>query len=125
MSAVKDEQGRVRLDKWLWAARFYKTRGVATEEIGRGRVAVNGVRRPRPRAKSRPGDLIDPAPGRWIQRRVPGAGPLSHVRGPAPVAQALYQETADSIAAREEAAQQRRLGAEPALKHRAGPTDQA
>ena len=112
MSADKDEQGRVRLDKWLWAARFYKTRAIASEEIGRGRVAVNGAAAKASR-EVRPGDLIDLRQG-VIQRRVQVLA-LSHVRGPAPVAQALYQETADSIAAREKAAEQRRLAAEPAL----------
>jgi ribosome-associated heat shock protein Hsp15 len=112
MSGDKNEEQRVRLDKWLWAARFYKTRALASEEIGRGRVTVNGG----PAKASRelkPGDLVDLRQG-VLQRQVTVLG-LSHIRGPAPVAQALYQETAASIAAREKAAEQRRLGAEPAL----------
>jgi ribosome-associated heat shock protein Hsp15 len=113
MSGDKNEENRVRLDKWLWAARFYKTRGLASEEIARGRVTVNGG----PAKASRelkPGDLIDLRQG-TLQRQVVVLG-LSHIRGPAPAAQALYQETPASIAAREKAAEQRRLGgAEPAL----------
>ncbi|HLL10965.1 MAG TPA: RNA-binding S4 domain-containing protein [Rubrivivax sp.] len=108
----KGPDNRVRLDKWLWAARFYKTRGLASEEISRGRVEVNGATVKASR-DVKPGDLIDLRQGA-VRRQVLVLG-LSQVRGPAPVAQALYQETADSIAAREKAAEQRRLGAEPAL----------
>ncbi len=103
---------RVRLDKWLWAARFYKTRALATVEIGRGRVAVNGTAAKASR-ELKPGDLVDLRQGA-LQRSVQVLG-LSSIRGPAPVAQALYQETPASIAAREKAAEQRRLGAEPAM----------
>ncbi|HZF79292.1 MAG TPA: RNA-binding S4 domain-containing protein [Rubrivivax sp.] len=108
----KGADSRVRLDKWLWAARFYKTRGLASDEISRGRVEVNGAAVKASR-EVKPGDLIDLRQGA-VRRQVLVLG-LSQVRGPAPVAQALYQETADSIAAREKAAEQRRLGAEPAL----------
>lgn len=103
---------RVRLDKWLWAARLYKTRGLAAEEIAKGRVQVNGA--PAKAARElRPGDLVvvrQGAQARELQVRA-----LSTVRGPAPVAQALYEETAASLAARERAAEQRRQGVEPAL----------
>jgi ribosome-associated heat shock protein Hsp15 len=102
----------MRLDKWLWAARFYKTRSLATEEIGKGRVAVNG----QPAKPAR-----DVRPGDEIELRAPGAAPrtvvvmgLSAMRGPAPVAQALYAETATSIERRQRDAEQRRLGPEPA-----------
>lgn len=103
---------RVRLDKWLWAARFFKTRSLAAEEIAKGRFAVNG----QPAKASRdlhPGDRVE-----WRQhgvlREVVVRG-LSSVRGPAPVAQALYEETAESLQARQRAAEQRRQGVEPAL----------
>lgn len=102
----------VRLDKWLWAARFYKTRSLAAEEIGKGRVNVNGQPAKASR-EVRAGDIILLRQGA-VQRTVAVRG-LSHVRGPAPVAQALYEETADSVAARAAAAEQRRLAAEPAL----------
>ena len=102
---------RVRLDKWLWAARFYKTRGLATDEIGKGRVAVN-AQVAKPSRELKPGDVLTLRQGPVTRTVLVVA--LSAVRGPAPVAQALYEETAASIAAREKAAEQRRLGAEPA-----------
>ena len=101
-----------RLDKWLWAARFYKTRSLAADEIGKGRVQVNG-QVAKPARELRPGDTVALRQGP-VQRMVLVQG-LSAVRGPAPVAQALYQETAESLAARAQAAEARRLGAEPAL----------
>ena len=99
-----------RLDKWLWAARFYKTRGLASEEIGKGRVQVNGQVAKASR-EVRVDDLIDLRQGtvpRTVQVRA-----LSHMRGPASVAQTLYEETSDSIAARDRVAEQRRLAPEP------------
>jgi ribosome-associated heat shock protein Hsp15 len=102
---------RVRLDKWLWAARFYKTRALAADEIGRGRVLVNQQVAKASR-ELKPGDELQIRQGP-VTRTVAVVA-LSHLRGPAPVAQALYAETAESVAAREKAAEQRRLGAEPA-----------
>jgi len=102
----------VRLDKWLWAARFFKTRSLATQEIDKGRIQVNG-QVAKPARDLRPGDLVELRQGplvRAIQVRA-----LSNMRGPAPVAQALYEETAESVARREEAARQRRETPEPAL----------
>jgi ribosome-associated heat shock protein Hsp15 len=102
---------RQRIDKWLWAARFYKTRTLAAEEIAKGRVRVNGevVKASR---ELRPGDLLELRQGQ-VARTVTVLG-LSLARGPAPVAQLLYQETAESLAARAKAAEQRRLAPEPA-----------
>jgi ribosome-associated heat shock protein Hsp15 len=108
---------RVRLDKWLWAARFYKTRALAAEEAERGRVSVNGLAA-KPARELRPGDRIVLRQGA-VERCVDVLA-LSLVRGPAPVAQALYRETEASIAAREAAAQRRRLAPEPALDLAAG-----
>jgi ribosome-associated heat shock protein Hsp15 len=102
---------RVRLDKWLWAARFFKTRGLAAEEIGRGRVSVNGQVAKASR-EPKVGDLVLLRQG-TVQRSVQVLA-LSNARGPATVAQAMYAETAESIAARLKAAEARRLGAEPA-----------
>lgn len=101
-----------RIDKWLWAARFYKTRSLASEEIGKGRVLVNGAQA-KPSREVRPGDTVRLRQGP-VERIVVVKG-LSGVRGPAPVAQQLYEETAQSIAAREQAAEQRRMAPEPAL----------
>jgi len=102
---------RVRLDKWLWAARFYKTRALATEEVGRGRVTVNGQAAKASR-EVRVGDRLALRQG--PVERVVDVRAMSNLRGPAPVAQALYEETPDSLAARQRAAEARRLGAEPA-----------
>lgn len=102
----------VRLDKWLWAARFYKTRSLAAEDIGKGRISVNGHTAKASR-ELRLDDELQLRQGPIVRTvRVRG---LSHVRGPAPIAQALYEETPESIAARAAAAEQRRLAAEPAL----------
>ncbi|MEG0555982.1 MAG: RNA-binding S4 domain-containing protein, partial [Comamonas sp.] len=101
----------MRLDKWLWCARFYKTRSLAVEEIGRGRVTVNGSNAKASR-EIRVGDRIHLKQGN-IPKEVLVRG-LSGMRGPAPVAQQLYEETAQSIATREQLAEQRRLAPEPA-----------
>ncbi len=102
----------MRLDKWLWAARFYKTRSLATDEIGKGRINVN-AQPAKPSRDLRVGDTVLLRQGP-VQRTVVVKG-LSAVRGPAPQAQALYEETADSLAQRNQAAEARRLAAEPAL----------
>lgn len=108
---MTDTTTKVRLDKWLWAARFYKTRALAAEEIERGRVSVNDASA-KPGKELHTGDRVALRQGP-VQRTVDVLG-LSGVRGPAPVAQALYRETAESIAARERAAEARRQGVEPA-----------
>lgn len=102
----------LRVDKWLWAARFFKTRSLAAEEIAKGRVQVNEQTAKASR-EVRVGDLVTLRQG-TVQRTVTVRG-IGAQRGPAPVAQQLYEETADSIAARERAAEQRRLAPEPAL----------
>lgn len=112
----------MRLDKWLWAARFYKTRSLAAEEVGKGRVQVNG--QPAKAAKElRVDDLLDLRQGQ-IARTVRVLG-LSAIRGPAPQAQALYEETPESLADRAKAAEQQRLAPEPAASITEGrPTKQ-
>lgn len=108
---VMDHSGKgVRLDKWLWAARFFKTRSLAADEIAKGRVSVNGQVAKAAR-EPRVGDRIEVRQG--AMRRVIEVLGISASRGPAPVAQLLYAETAESLAERELAAQARR--AEPAL----------
>jgi ribosome-associated heat shock protein Hsp15 len=101
----------LRIDKWLWAARFYKTRSLATEEVGKHRVQVNGLD-VKPAREIKPGDTIRLRQGP-VERTVVVKG-LSAARGPAPVAQLLYEETAESLLARSQAAEQRRLAPEPA-----------
>lgn len=102
---------RIRLDKWLWAARFFKTRALAAEEIAHGRVSINGQVAKASR-EPRLGDLIAFRQG--LLPRTVQVLALSAVRGPAPVAQTLYAETPESLAAREAAAERRRLAPEPA-----------
>ena len=101
----------MRLDKWLWCARFYKTRSLATEEISKGRITVNG-QLAKPARELRCGDTVALRQGPVARTVLVRA--LSGARGPAPVARLLYEETPDSIATREKAAEQRRLAPEPA-----------
>jgi ribosome-associated heat shock protein Hsp15 len=105
------ETESMRVDKWLWCARFYKTRSLAVEEIGRGRVTVNGAL-VKPSREVRCGDTVALRQGP-VARTVVVRG-LSGMRGPAPVAQALYEETAESQAERARLAEERRLAPEPA-----------
>lgn len=103
---------RLRIDKWLWAARFYKTRGLAVEEIDKGRVEING-QAAKPAREVKAGDTV--AIRRDSVTRTVIVRGISAQRGPAPMAQQLYEETPESIAARERAAEQRRYAPEPAL----------
>jgi len=103
---------KIRIDKWLWAARFYKTRSLATDEIGKGRVAINGQSVKASR-EVKPGDEVSARQGD-VTRTVKVLA-LSDVRGPAPVAQTLYEETPESLTLREKASLQRRIAREPAL----------
>jgi ribosome-associated heat shock protein Hsp15 len=101
-----------RLDKWLWAARFYKTRALAAEEIAKGRVSVN--EQPAKAARElKQGDVIELRQAGSARTLVVKA--LSRQRGPAPMAQALYEETAESIERRLARAAERKLHPEPAL----------
>jgi ribosome-associated heat shock protein Hsp15 len=103
--------GKVRLDKWLWAARFYKTRSISAEEIDKGRVRVNGAPA-KPARDVKTGDTVEMRSGPLTRTVTVRA--LSGVRGPAPVAVLLYQETEASVALRQASAEQRRLAPEPA-----------
>jgi ribosome-associated heat shock protein Hsp15 len=101
----------MRIDKWLWAARFFKTRALAVEEIAKGRVQING-HAIKPAHDVKPGDEIA-LKGPW-PRTVHVRG-LSQQRGPAPVAQQLYEETAQSLELRAQAKERLRLAPEPAV----------
>ena len=105
---MSDDEERVRLDKWLWAARFFKTRSLATEAVDGGKVDVNGTR-------AKPAKLV--GLGDEIRVRV---GPQLFVvkvkdtaerRGPATAARELYDETPESAADRARASEQHRLAA--------------
>ena len=102
----------VRIDKWLWAARFFKTRSLATEEIHKGHVQVNGADVKASR-EVRIGDSVVLLQAK-VPRTVTVLG-LSEQRGSATIAQRLYEETADSKKLREVEAERRRLSPEPAL----------
>ncbi len=101
----------LRIDKWLWAARFYKTRSLATEEVGKHRVQING-QDTKPAREVKPGDTIRLRQG--VVDRTVVVKAISAVRGPATAAQLLYEETPESLLARAQAAEQRRLAPEPA-----------
>jgi ribosome-associated heat shock protein Hsp15 len=98
--------GKCRIDKWLWAARFYKTRALATDAVLGGHVQVNGAR-VKPAKDVRVGDVVQIRIGtiEWI---VDVRG-LADRRGPASVARELYEERAGSKEARERQVTQRRL----------------
>jgi ribosome-associated heat shock protein Hsp15 len=96
----------VRVDRWLWAARFFKTRGAATEAVLGGHVRLNGER-VKPAKDVRAGDVVEVRAGqiRWtvVVRQ------MAEKRGSARIAATLYEETADSITERQRAAAERRL----------------
>ncbi len=101
-----------RIDKFLWATRHYKTRSLASEDIGKGRVKINGdvVKSSR---EVRAGDVVQLLRGGMICSFK--VLQVSDQRGPAPQAQTLFEETAESITIRERMQEQRRLQPEPAL----------
>jgi ribosome-associated heat shock protein Hsp15 len=109
----------VRVDKWLWAARFFKTRSLATAAVLGGRVHVNEAR-VKPSKELRAGDEVVVTIG--VVRRTVQVLELSEKRGPAAVAATLYRETPESITAREEAALQRRQARPPGADLGARPT---
>ncbi|GAA4648216.1 ribosome-associated heat shock protein Hsp15 [Kistimonas scapharcae] len=101
-----DSTAKMRLDKWLWAARFYKTRSIAKQAIDGGKVHVNGSR-VKPGREPRLGDEIKLRQG-WDEKTVIIRA-LSDVRRTATEAQQLYEETPESIRLREEDAAQRKV----------------
>jgi ribosome-associated heat shock protein Hsp15 len=105
-SDEKEGAGRVRVDKWLWAARFFKTRSLAAEAIGGGKITVNGER-VKPAKLLQVGDEVSVRLGPYEHLVTVRA--VSERRGPATVAATLYEETAAGRAAREKLAEQLRL----------------
>ena len=114
----KNDQEKLRIDKWLWAARFFKTRSLAADAVECGRVLIGGVR-------VKPAKLI--AAGNILTIRL---GPYQHEvevlalsgkRGPAPEAQRLYRETEESRSRREALAQELKAQPEPTA-HEGRPT---
>lgn len=107
---------RLRIDKWLWAARFYKTRSLACDELVKGRIQVNG-QDAKPSREVKASDTLLIRQGPVLRTVVVLA--LSQQRGPASSAQKLYIETPESVLRREKEAEQRRLAREPsqAIEH--------
>jgi ribosome-associated heat shock protein Hsp15 len=105
----------MRLDKWLWAARFFKTRSLSVEAIEGGRVAVNGDRA-KPAKEIRVGDALTIRRAPFEHAIVVKA--LSDKRGPAAVAATLYEETVESRARRTEMAAQMKAMPQPRFKGR-------
>jgi ribosome-associated heat shock protein Hsp15 len=102
---------KTRIDKWLWAARFFKTRSLATQEVTLGHVQID-KHDVKPAREIKVGDVITLLQAK-VARTVVVKG-ISEQRGPAPVAQLLYEETAESIAHRALVAERNRLSPEPA-----------
>ena len=96
----------MRIDKWLWAARFYKTRSAATDAVLGGRVRVNSARS-KPAKDIRAGDEVEITLG--VSRRVVEVLALTDKRGPASVAATMYRESPESVEARERTAAARKL----------------
>ena len=108
--------GQTRIDKWLWAARFFKTRSLATEAVAGGKVEINGDR-VKPARAVQPGDHVRVRLGPYVHELVVRA--IGERRGPASVAATLYEETPDSLAARQRLAEQMRLAA-PVMRDEGG-----
>ncbi|HBZ04898.1 RNA-binding S4 domain-containing protein [Massilia haematophila] len=113
------EDNNVRIDKWLWAARFFKTRSLAAEAVDRGRVRIGGEPvKPARNVKLNDKIFIDNGSDRW---EVVVLG-ISDKRGPAPVARELYRETEESLVRRENDSEARRLFPEPGSTIKGRPT---
>ena len=106
---------KLRIDKWLWAARFFKTRSLAADAVETGKVLVNGVRA-KPAKPIAIGDMLEIRAGKF--RYEVEALVLSSQRGPAPEAQKLYRETDASRAQRDTMAAQLRAQPQSAFKGR-------
>jgi ribosome-associated heat shock protein Hsp15 len=110
---------RIRLDKWLWAARFFKTRSMASRAIDLGRVRIEGER-VKPAHEARIGETVQI---QILETRIDVVvRALSTERRGADIARQLYEETADSIARRTRRGEQRRYGTEPAVTLKGRPT---
>lgn len=119
MKPTEQHDERVRLDKWLWAARFFKHRSLATEAVDGGKIQLNGIR-VKPAKDVKTGDRVD------IQiadsRYTVIVRGIAEKRGSATIAQGLYEETPESIAAREAGHEERRLAATPGADLHGRPT---
>jgi ribosome-associated heat shock protein Hsp15 len=119
MPIEKTPLDKMRIDKWLWAARFFKTRSLAIQAIDNGRVKLNGDRI-KPAREVKPGDrlLVHLGDVDWTLT----VRALAMQRGPAPVAQALYEEDPASYARRQQWVSDRKLAASPEASIKGRPT---
>ena len=110
---------KVRLDRWLWAARFFKTRAISAAAIAGGKVHVNGTRA-KPAKQIRIGDglRVRVGPYEWLVT----VRALSERRGPVAAAQALYEESPEGRAARERLAEQHKIAPAPTYEGKGRPT---
>ena len=109
----------MRLDKWLWAARFYKTRTLASDAVDGGKVRLNGATT-KPAKEVKMGDRLDIRVGDQDWEIIVQG--LSAQRRPASEAQQLYEETSESIERRARVAELRRLAPTPVAEHKGRPT---
>lgn len=109
----------MRLDKWLWAARFFKTRSLASDAVDGGKVKLNGASA-KPAKDVKVGDRLQLRAGEQDWEVVVQG--LNEQRRPAPEAQLLYQETPDNVQRRTQAAELRKLAPTPAPEQKGRPT---
>ena len=110
---------RVRLDRWLWAARFFKTRALAAAAVAGGKVQVNGTRaKPAKQLQVGDGVRVRVGPYEWLVN----VRALSERRGPPKVAQTLYEESAEGRASRERLAQLHKIAPAPTYQGKGRPT---
>jgi ribosome-associated heat shock protein Hsp15 len=119
---LSEAPARERLDKWLWAARFFKTRSLATAAVAGGKVKLDGVP-VKPAREVKPGDELEIAVG--DQRWTVVVRGLNEQRRPAPEARLLYEETAASAARRAEQVELKKLAPAPGAELRGRPTKRA
>jgi ribosome-associated heat shock protein Hsp15 len=116
---MKPELRSVRVDKWLWAARFFKTRSLATDAVEGGKVKLNG-QRVKPAKEVRVGDTLIVHIGEYAWELTVCA--LGERRGPAELARTLYEESAESHARRQAQVAERKTAIEPAAELHGRPT---
>ena len=119
---MKTPPEKMRIDKWLWCARFYKTRSLATQAVEGGKVRLN-TQRVKPAKEIMPGDQLSIHLGEFTWQIEVLA--LSLQRGAAPIAQTLYREDAASLMRRNEQIAQRRAAINPDVQMRGRPTKRA
>lgn len=117
--SAPDDLPRTRIDKWLWAARFFKHRTAATDAVDGGKVKLNGIT-VKPSREVKPGDRIDLTRDEGLCTVIVRA--IADKRGSAPVARTLYEETPESIAQRETAREMHKLAAPPGADLHGRPT---